>query len=129
MFLRLPGELDDQNRVLGCQSDQDYEADLGQDIVVHPAHQNATDRGKQAHWYDQDHGERSEEHTSELQSPDLVCRLLLEKKKNEVNEARRARRLEDTRRHTRGPPYPQASERGMHEPDGICAPRPSLDAA
>src|SRR5258708_13116019 len=28
-------------------------------------------------------GERSEEHTSELQSPDhLVCRLLLEKKKN-----------------------------------------------
>src|SRR5437867_12983906 len=29
---------------------------------------------------------RSEEHTSELQSPyDLVCRLLLEKKKNETN--------------------------------------------
>src|SRR5258708_24480354 len=29
-------------------------------------------------------GERSEEHTSELQSPDhLVCRLLLEKKKKE----------------------------------------------
>src|SRR5258708_36425994 len=28
-------------------------------------------------------GDRSEEHTSELQSPDhLVCRLLLEKKKN-----------------------------------------------
>src|SRR5258708_29603052 len=29
-------------------------------------------------------GDRSEEHTSELQSPDhLVCRLLLEKKKNQ----------------------------------------------
>src|SRR5258708_39916243 len=29
---------------------------------------------------------RSEEHTSELQSPDhLVCRLLLEKKKNDTN--------------------------------------------
>src|SRR5260363_453942 len=29
---------------------------------------------------------RSEEHTSELQSPDhLVCRLLLEKKKNQIN--------------------------------------------
>src|SRR5947208_11302791 len=28
---------------------------------------------------------RSEEHTSELQSPDLVCRLLLEKKKRENN--------------------------------------------
>src|SRR5256885_2336491 len=31
--------------------------------------------------------ERSEEHTSELQSPcNLVCRLLLEKKKNTLNE-------------------------------------------
>src|SRR5258708_22088734 len=31
------------------------------------------------------HAERSEEHTSELQSPDhLVCRLLLEKKKNKT---------------------------------------------
>src|SRR5437867_9615961 len=31
---------------------------------------------------------RSEEHTSELQSPyDLVCRLLLEKKKQQVNDA------------------------------------------
>src|SRR5438552_18636013 len=30
--------------------------------------------------------DRSEEHTSELQSPDhLVCRLLLEKKKNYIN--------------------------------------------
>src|SRR5256885_7341271 len=30
--------------------------------------------------------QRSEEHTSELQSPcNLVCRLLLEKKKNQVN--------------------------------------------
>src|SRR5207244_12372582 len=30
-------------------------------------------------------GRRSEEHTSELQSPDhLVCRLLLEKKKNNI---------------------------------------------
>src|SRR5438094_6641616 len=32
--------------------------------------------------FEQRHGGRSEEHTSELQSPyDLVCRLLLEKKK------------------------------------------------
>src|SRR5258708_32005938 len=42
--------------------------------------------------------ERSEEHTSELQSPDhLVCRLLLEKKNiihinNEVNQSSRALR-------------------------------------
>src|SRR5258708_15688368 len=33
--------------------------------------------------------QRSEEHTSELQSPDhLVCRLLLEKKKKKINESR-----------------------------------------
>src|SRR5258708_22796855 len=32
-------------------------------------------------------GERSEEHTSELQSPDhLVCRLLLEKKKKYISD-------------------------------------------
>src|SRR3989442_4889158 len=34
-------------------------------------------------------GHRSEEHTSELQSrPHLVCRLLLEKKKNKNNDTR-----------------------------------------
>src|SRR6516162_10567170 len=34
-----------------------------------------------------DRGFRSEEHTSELQSPcNLVCRLLLEKKKHKTNE-------------------------------------------
>src|SRR2546426_7884594 len=39
-------------------------------------------------------GNRSEEHTSELQSPcNLVCRLLLEKKKNLVDIRTRARRL------------------------------------
>src|SRR5438552_10049654 len=40
----------------------------------------AATRGEQA---PAEHEARSEEHTSELQSPDhLVCRLLLEKKKN-----------------------------------------------
>src|SRR5207248_11376880 len=39
----------------------------------HPGRRHAVDRGAGGH--------RSEEHTSELQSPyDLVCRLLLEKK-------------------------------------------------
>src|SRR5258708_26718080 len=38
---------------------------------------------------------RSEEHTSELQSPDhLVCRLLLEKKKKKTAATRRSRRGE-----------------------------------
>src|SRR5258708_25749705 len=38
-------------------------------------------RGHRGDWRADDHDVRSEEHTSELQSPDhLVCRLLLEKK-------------------------------------------------
>src|SRR5437867_9203691 len=43
-------------------------------------------------------GTRSEEHTSELQSPyDLVCRLLLEKKKIDLSPAHAAHRGENTR--------------------------------
>src|SRR5258708_9318701 len=43
------------------------------------------------------HSLRSEEHTSELQSPDhLVCRLLLEKKKNHGATAPRASRRQRT---------------------------------
>src|SRR5438034_6044558 len=38
--------------------------------------------------HDEWHTHRSEEHTSELQShSDLVCRLLLEKKKTDTNDA------------------------------------------
>src|SRR5258708_31452559 len=38
-------------------------------------------------------GSRSEEHTSELQSPDhLVCRLLLEKKKIKENKQKKTRK-------------------------------------
>ena len=41
--------------------------------------------------------ERSEEHTSELQSPDhLVCRLLLEKKKNKNNNNNNSHNTDDT---------------------------------
>src|SRR5258708_26403221 len=41
---------------------------------------------------DRDFEYRSEEHTSELQSPDhLVCRLLLEKKKKRTNQAHLSR--------------------------------------
>src|SRR5438094_7515000 len=40
---------------------------------------------------------RSEEHTSELQSPyDLVCRLLLEKKKKRTTQAKRTRPASST---------------------------------
>src|SRR5688500_19818391 len=44
-------------------------------------------RGAARHWRSDDHhNARSEEHTSELQSPcNIVCRLLLDKNKTRVN--------------------------------------------
>ena len=59
-LLGLFGELDDQDGVLGGQADQHHEADLGQDVVVHAAQQNAADRRKQTHRHDQDHRERKQ---------------------------------------------------------------------
>src|SRR5258708_17328983 len=45
--------------------------------------------------------DRSEEHTSELQSPDhLVCRLLLEKKKTEMTKCNERRTIGSTRTNT-----------------------------
>src|SRR5256885_7235965 len=45
---------------------------------------------------------RSEEHTSELQSPcNLVCRLLLEKKKKSFRGSKRARHYDAKRAHER----------------------------
>src|SRR5258708_12495168 len=44
---------------------------------------------------------RSEEHTSELQSPDhLVCRLLLEKKKNTTHPPHKQHACPESREHT-----------------------------
>src|SRR5260221_7960960 len=49
----------------------------------HPRRPHASGRGRRV--------TRSEEHTSELQShSDLVCRLLLEKKKKQINHNRRS---------------------------------------
>src|SRR6185436_20638676 len=51
-------------------------------------------------------GPRSEEHTSELQSPDhLVCRLLLEKKKK--NQNHRTPTKKKTTKNNHRPPQPQ----------------------
>src|SRR5438046_3869904 len=64
-------------------------------------------RERRCHW-----GPRSEEHTSELQSlTNLVCRLLLEKKKNEQRTWFRGRPLQPRdrtcqRQHTRAPTRP-----------------------
>src|SRR5437867_10442554 len=50
--------------------------------VAGPAEHSAEQTARQASRSSSDNSARSEEHTSELQSPyDLVCRLLLEKKK------------------------------------------------
>src|SRR5947208_13298777 len=55
----------------------------GQVKVLGGSHEHVMDVEKQA--FEQGYAERSEEHTSELQSPDhLVCRLLLEKKKKKI---------------------------------------------
>src|SRR2546427_5080630 len=58
--------------------------------------QRCVDQGPQHGQGDGPHG-RSEEHTSELQSQsNLVCRLLLEKKKNNIkNESSTAKRHHD----------------------------------
>src|SRR5258708_17066586 len=58
--------------------------------------------------------ERSEEHTSELQSPDhLVCRLLLEKKKRMRRQPLdQLRRL--YRRRSRPPPSHRAARNSIH---------------
>src|SRR5258708_17514922 len=51
-------------------------------ITLHFKSRPAAHSGYESDWRKVPHFNRSEEHTSELQSPDhLVCRLLLEKKK------------------------------------------------
>src|SRR5256885_13282104 len=63
----------DHDGVLGAQALQRAHLDADQVLVEH-AHEDVGRAGRVG---------RSEEHTSELQSPcNLVCRLLLEKKKN-----------------------------------------------
>src|SRR5258708_13061048 len=70
--------------------------------------------------------DRSEEHTSELQSPDhLVCRLLLEKKKNHESHrqqiAKPAQRPQATHGRRALPPRPTARPRTL-----ASAPRAAL---
>src|SRR5256885_8585111 len=59
-------------------------------VTVHPTPQVLHGQWVVEHVQRLDH--RSEEHTSELQSPcNLVCRLLLEKKKKEIRTSQRLR--------------------------------------
>src|SRR5256885_7006080 len=71
---------------------------------LHRARIGFDERGKVLGWDHAIVGQRSEEHTSELQSPcNLVCRLLLEKKKPRtclalpLAEGRRRRRIHPQR--------------------------------
>ena len=65
-LLALLGELDDQDRVLARQADQDHEADLGEEAHVHAGQVHADERAEQAHRHHQDHRQR--------QLPALVLR-------------------------------------------------------
>src|SRR2546426_7310272 len=60
---------------------------MGPDGAVNILYRRETEQAKDAAAFKEEKTrERSEEHTSELQSPcNLVCRLLLEKKKNKIN--------------------------------------------
>src|SRR2546426_7768488 len=68
-----------------CPAARTGDRDLDQE-VRHPREVRPEAPGLDNHQQSRPHrGERSEEHTSELQSPcNLVCRLLLEKKKNDI---------------------------------------------
>src|SRR5207249_9535225 len=65
----------------GDQEEAPHERPPAEPLVQHEGHAHADDGGLEHEGPDEVEG-RSEEHTSELQSRfDLVCRLLLEKKK------------------------------------------------
>src|SRR5207249_5326606 len=75
---KLVGRAEDQPDVL--ETERELEPGRAEGAPAHPFAVRLVDRRSE---------ERSEEHTSELQSRfDLVCRLLLEKKKHEMILAR-----------------------------------------
>src|SRR5256885_2827139 len=79
---RLPSRLP-EHFVAGEHRDVDAGVARGFDRVAHPFGPVLVVADGHQHLRLGDAGERSEEHTSELQSPcNLVCRLLLEKKKS-----------------------------------------------
>ena len=57
----LPGELDDEDRILCRKCDQHNQPDLGEDVIVHAAHVHAGHRRKQAHRHDQDDRQRQDQ--------------------------------------------------------------------
>src|SRR2546426_7122293 len=68
------------------------EIDSRKDFPQTPRHARYEARRRRWEFEGRDLGNRSEEHTSELQSPcNLVCRLLLEKKKKTLSQAAASR--------------------------------------
>ena len=84
LLLALPGELDDQNRVLAREPGEHEEADLREHVVVAAGEPDAGDRREQRHRHDQDHAER--------QRPALVLRG-----EHDVDEQHAQREDEDHR--------------------------------
>src|SRR6266446_11003227 len=72
------------------------------DLLQHPGASIVVAGDRQPPWvHARIHAIRSEEHTSELQSPcNLVCRLLLEKKKKQTGWRNRGEKKKPTRPHT-----------------------------
>ncbi len=75
-LLAVAGELDDQDRVLAGQARQHDEADLDEDVDVHPGHRDPGQGAQQAHRHDQDHRQRQRptlvetgEHEEDEQGP------------------------------------------------------------
>src|SRR2546426_2861338 len=78
----LPPHQEPEARPREYQLDDQYEGPFRQPVQDPLPGVRAEDHDRAEREPDR-HGARSEEHTSELQSPcNLVCRLLLEKKKN-----------------------------------------------
>jgi rRNA maturation protein Nop10 len=58
LLLLVAGELDDEDGVLGRQAHQYHEANLHEDVDVHPGQRDACHGTQQAHGHDQDHRQR-----------------------------------------------------------------------
>src|SRR2546426_5288117 len=74
--------LNNQGPVLARSEERDPLSGIPDSISLNPLRDRASEREAEKFIRAMSEGHRSEEHTSELQSPcNLVCRLLLEKKK------------------------------------------------
>jgi hypothetical protein len=58
VILSLPGELNNQDRVLRSQPDQHHETNLREDVDGHASEVEPGSRSQQTHWHDEHDRER-----------------------------------------------------------------------